>query len=148
MKTRSQDSGSQNAEQVDSKEDVQTQVAADEDTKPSGDQGKKRKQHEHNEQDDDDKTGISTDKKQVKEEDEKKSDTQKAGSGSSSRKKPRTEGVAEPGELPPDAFGGGAKMTDKDAERRHGVIEHGKIYFLYRPRVEVETVDAVEYIAQ
>lgn len=60
--------------------------------------------------DDDDKPAADGESKEEENDDKKKPVT-------SSRKKPKTEGVSGPGELPPSAFG---EVTDEDANRKHG----------------------------
>ncbi|KAM0789160.1 hypothetical protein ACM66B_000009 [Microbotryomycetes sp. NB124-2] len=48
------------------------------------------------------------------------------------------------GELPPEAF---SKDLDADGQRRHGTLEHGHIYFVYKPRVQVEQIDSIDDVA-
>lgn len=40
-----------------------------------------------------------------------------------------------PGQLPPAVFG---DVGEAEAERKHGVLEEGHIYFLYRPTMDTE----------
>ncbi|KAK4057135.1 hypothetical protein OIO90_001630 [Microbotryomycetes sp. JL221] len=52
---------------------------------------------------------------------------------------------AESGQLPPDAF---AKDLDDDGQRRHGVLERGHVYFVYKPKVQLDEVESVDDVAQ
>ncbi|BGP17045.1 hypothetical protein JCM10213_000319 [Rhodosporidiobolus nylandii] len=59
--------------------------------------------------------------------------------------KPRgkeVEGNAGPGEIAP----GHRTISDKDAARKHGLLEKGHIYMLYRPKVETEEPHSVDDI--
>ncbi|KAK4051457.1 hypothetical protein OIV83_002941 [Microbotryomycetes sp. JL201] len=58
--------------------------------------------------------------------------------------KPSGSGASKSGELPPDAF---SSDMDGDGHRKHGVLEHGHIYFVYKPRVEVEEAHSVDDVA-
>ncbi|BGP25408.1 hypothetical protein JCM10295v2_004332 [Rhodotorula toruloides] len=47
------------------------------------------------------------------------------------------EGNAHPGQLP-------AHLPKPDAERKHGIIEKGHVYFIYRPKVEIEHPESLD----
>ncbi|GAA5852860.1 hypothetical protein JCM8547_004712 [Rhodosporidiobolus lusitaniae] len=55
---------------------------------------------------------------------------------------PEVEGNAGPGEIAP----GMREMSGEEAKRKHGVLEKGHIYFLYRPKVETNDPQSIDDI--
>ncbi|BGO92225.1 hypothetical protein NBRC10512_000957 [Rhodotorula toruloides] len=47
------------------------------------------------------------------------------------------EGNAQPGQVP-------AHLPEPDAERKHGIIEKGHVYFIYRPKVEIDHPESLD----
>ncbi|GAA5979066.1 hypothetical protein JCM11641_004962 [Rhodosporidiobolus odoratus] len=57
---------------------------------------------------------------------------------------PEVEGNAGPGEIAP----GMKEIGKEDAERRHGVLEKGHVYFLFRPKVETDDPHSLDDVSK
>ncbi|KAM0753114.1 hypothetical protein T439DRAFT_354558 [Meredithblackwellia eburnea MCA 4105] len=59
----------------------------------------------------------------------------------------KDQGNSQPGQAPSKGFVE-SMGTYKDTDRRHGILEVGEIYFIYRPRVELDEVRSIEDVAR
>ncbi|GAA5927631.1 hypothetical protein JCM1841_006067 [Sporobolomyces salmonicolor] len=78
------------------------------------------------------------------ESDETKSDGTDDKAGGEAPKGNEEAGNASPGQIPVH----GKHLAKEDAERKHGLLEKGHVYFLYRPKVEVDEPHSLDDVSK